>query len=126
MNKDFIWEPDEENLNENDTLYTDIVAQLISSWFTSDTKIIASICESISEDVKNNESAMPGILFGSMLHITTLLGKVADEKGISIPEAWNDYLTEYNTNIRKRMSQISVMHPKIADEISRKLLNDDD
>lgn len=125
MSEDFNWEPDEQQLDENDTLYTDIVAQLVSSWFTGNTEVIGSVCESVSDDIKDSESGMPGILFGCMLHITTLIDKIAMEKGIDIKEAWAEYLNEYNTNIRKRMSLIPILHPKIADVISQKMFNDD-
>jgi len=126
MNDFLDYEPSEKDLNENDTLYTDIVAQLVSAWFTSNTKIISSICESIADDINDNESGMPGILFGFMLHITTLLSKMATEQGISIAEAWSNYLNDYNTGIRQKMSLIPILHPKIADELSRKFLNDDE
>jgi len=126
MSEDFNWEPDEQQLDENDTLYTDIVVQLVSGWFTSNTKVISSICESIGDDIQDNESGVPGILFAFMLHITTLLDKMASEKGISITEAWSDYLNDYKTQIRKKMSAIPILHPKIADELSQKILNEDD
>ncbi len=125
MSEDFNWEPDEQNLDENDVLYTDIVTQLISSWFTGDTKVIESVCESISDDIQDSISGLPGILFGCMLHITTLLSKLAAEKDVEIAEVWAEYLNEYNSFIRKNMSSIPILHPKIADMISNKLLDED-
>lgn len=125
MNEDFKWEPDEEQLDANDTLYTDIVAQLVSSWFTGNTKVIGSVCESIGDDIQDNPSGMPGLLFGCMLHITTLLDKIAAEKGIDIKQAWAEYLDEYNTEIRIHMSNIPILHPKIADKFSEEVFKED-
>lgn len=126
MNEDFKWEPDEQNLSTNDTLYTDFIAQLVSSWFTSNTKIIGSVCRSIGNDIAHNPSGMPGLLFGCMLHITTLIEKIATEKGISARDAWSQYLEEYNTDIRLRMANISILHPNLADKFGEALFKEDE
>ena len=126
MSEDFNLEPNEQPLDANDTLYTDIVAQLVSSWFTGNTKVIGSVCESIGDDIQHNPSGMPGLLFGCMLHITTLLSKIATEKGIDANQAWAEYLDEYNTEIRIHMSNIPILHPKIADKLSLEMFNNDD
>lgn len=126
MSEDFNWETDGEQLDANDTLYTDIVAQLVSSWFTGNTKVIASVCESIGDDIQHNPSGMPGLLFGCMLHITTLLDKIAQEKGIDIKQAWAEYLSEYNSDIRLRMANIPILHPEIADKYSEEVFKEDE
>jgi len=129
MSEDFNWEPDEEQLSTNDNLYTDFIAQLVSGWFTSNTKVISSVCHSIGEDIANNPSGMPGLLFGCLLHITTLVDKLASEKGITINEAWSEYLEDYNTNIRLRMANIPILHPNLADKFGEeitKLMEEDE
>ncbi len=126
MSEDFNLEPEEQKLDENDVLYTDIVTQLVSSWFTGDTSVIQSVCTSINDDIEDNISGLPGILFGCMMHITTLLSKIAAEKDIDVKEAWLEYLNDYNTFIRKNMSAIPILHPKVADRLSHKFLSEDE
>lgn len=125
MTKDWNWEPDEIDLNENDILYTDMVIQLVSSWFSGDTKVIQSVCESISDDIKDSDSGMTGILFGCILHITNLLNRIAEDNGKDLEENWVSYLNDYNNHYRKRMSSIPILHPQIADQLAKKLFNEE-
>lgn len=116
-----MFEPDENELNKNDTLFTDIVVQLMGGWFSHNTKIVNAVCESVSEEMGENPGALPGILFGCILHMTTMLTKMAEERGISVEEMWSEYLLEYNTVIRERMARIPLLHPEIAKKASENL-----
>lgn len=118
MNEDFMFEPDENELNENDILFTDMVVQLMSSWFTGNTRIINAVCEGVAEDMGENPGAMPGLLFGCILHMSTMLNEIAKNKGISLDEAWSEYLEDYNLVFRERIVNIPLMHPEIAKRVS--------
>lgn len=116
-----MFEPDENELDENDILFTDIVVQLMSSWFTGNTKIINAVCTGVAEDMGENPGAMPGLLFGCILHMSTMLNEIAQSKGISVDEAWSEYLVDYNTEFRERLANIPLMHPEIAWKASEEL-----
>lgn len=109
-----MFESDENPLDPNDTLFSDIVVQLMSGWFSGNTKVINTVCESVSEEMGENPGAMPGILFGCILHMSTMLSQIAEEKGMTLEEVWANYLQDYNLVFRERLSNIPLMHPKIA------------
>lgn len=125
MSEDFNFSSDEFDLNSNDTLYTDIAVQLMSSWFSGNTKVVNAVCEGVSNDMKDNPSAMPGILFGCIVHMTTMINKMAGMKGIETEEMWAEYLLEYNTVIRNKMVQIPFLHPEIARKAAEFLDSED-
>lgn len=111
----------EENLDHNETIFPDMIVQMVSGWYSGDRNIINSMCESISDEISNLDGAMPGLLFGCILHITTLINKSAGEKGITLDEAWGEYVYEYNTMYRSHLSNIPLMHPSIAEKAIKEM-----
>jgi hypothetical protein len=109
----------EEELSENNTLYTDMVLELMSSWVSGSTDIVETVVKSISSEVGDNDTVMTGLLFGALLHIGILVSKLASSTGDEMDKVWSDYLLDYNSGIRKSMTQIPVLHPEIALKISK-------
>jgi hypothetical protein len=109
----------EEELSENDTLYTDMVLELMSSWVSGSTDIVETVVKSISSEVGDNDTVMTGLLFGALLHIGILVSRLASATGDEMDKVWGDYLLDYNSGIRKNMTQIPVLHPEIALKLAK-------
>jgi hypothetical protein len=110
-----------EELSENDTLYTDMVLEIMSSWVTGNMNIIQTVVDSISSELGDNDTVMTGLLFGALLHIGVLVSKLATNTGEDMDKVWADYLLDYNSGIRKNMTRIPVLHPEIALKIAKSM-----
>lgn len=109
----------EKDLSTNNVLYTDMILQLIGSWFDGDRNVISSVVNSISEEMDDNETTMVGLVFASITHITKLISDIANLKDQSMKEAWAEYLADYNLNGRDHYSKIPILHPKITQRLAR-------
>lgn len=114
----------EEELSVNNVLFTDIVVQLIGAWLGGDIKVVHTVIDSISEDFGNNQTVMVGLLFASMLHMSKLIGDVAELKNQDMNEAWTDFLQNYNKDGRTVYSQIPILHPMLSERFAKEM--DDD
>lgn len=122
MTEDFTF--NENELSKDNVLFTDIVVQLIGSWIAGDINVIHTVVDSVSEEFGNNETVMVGLLFGSMLHITKLIGDIAMLKDQSPSEAWVDFLQNYNQEGREAYSQIPILHPAISERMAQEMNKD--
>jgi hypothetical protein len=111
----------DEDLSENNTLYTDMVLEIMSSWVTGSTNIIETVVESIASEVGDNDTVMTGLLFGALLHMGVLVSKLASTMGEDMDKVWSEYLLEYSSDIRKNMTRIPVLHPEIALKIANSM-----
>jgi len=111
----------EEELSVDDVLFTDVVVQLIGAWLGGDIKIVRTVVDSISEDFGDNETVMVGLLFASMLHMSKLIGDVAELKNQDMDEAWADFLQNYNKDARKAYSQIPILHPILSERFAKEM-----
>lgn len=109
----------EKDLSTNDVLYTDMILQLIGSWFDGDKDVISSVVNSISDEMDGNETTMVGLLFASITLITKLIDDIAHLREQSLKEAWAEYLTDYNLEGRDHYSKIPILHPKITERLAK-------
>lgn len=115
----------EEELSVDNVLFTDVVVQLIGAWLGGDIKVVHTVVDSISEEFGNNETVMVGLLFASMLHMSKMIGDIAELKNQDMNEAWIDFLQSYNTQGRKVYSQIPILHPILSERLAKEIHKND-
>lgn len=124
MTDDFLNFSDEE-LSVDNVLFTDVVVQLIGAWLGGDIKVVHTVVDSISEEFGNNETVMVGLLFASMLHMSKMIGDIAELKNQDTNEAWIDFLQSYNTQGREVYSQIPILHPILSERLAKEIHKND-
>ena len=124
MTDDFLNFSDEE-LSVDNVLFTDVVVQLIGAWLGGDIKVVHTVVDSISEEFGNNETVMVGLLFASMLHMSKMIGDIAELKNQDMNEAWIDFLQSYNTQGREVYSQIPILHPILSERLAKEIHKND-
>lgn len=115
----------EEELSVDNVLFTDVVVQLIGAWLGGDIKVVHTVVDSISEEFGNNETVMVGLLFASMLHMSKMIGDIAELKNQDTNEAWIDFLQSYNTQGREVYSQIPILHPILSERLAKEIHKND-
>lgn len=81
--------------SEND-LYTDYALQLFSSYMSRDMSTMQSVLESFKEEDKNIDSLfMPGVIYGLMYHMGTLIKMVSEQTGVPIEVLISSYAMDY-------------------------------
>lgn len=124
MTDDFLNFSDEE-LSVDNVLFTDVVVQLIGAWLGGDIKVVHTVVDSISEEFGNNETVMVGLLFASMLHMSKMIGDIAELRNQDMDEAWIDFLQSYNTQGREVYSQIPILHPILSERLAKEIHKND-
>jgi hypothetical protein len=110
----------EQDLSTNNVLYTDMIIQIMGSWFAGDIKVVTTVIDSIAKEFEDNETLMTGLLFGAILHVSMLISRMAAMESKDMEESWSMYLSEYNSYLRNHCAEIPILHPKLA----LKLAND--
>lgn len=108
-------------LSENNTLYTDMVLEIMGSWVNGDFEVIETVTKSIASEMGDNDTVMPGLLFGALMHMGVLIAQISSLTGDDMEKVWTNYLHNYLTETRKNMVKIPVLHPKFAEELAKKM-----
>lgn len=112
----------DDDMSENNELYTDIAFQMFSAYVNGDQKTTAQYFTSLQEDYEDDEMFMPGILFAAVTHMGILMATVAEVSGLSLDEAFKMYSSSYNDEIRKKCAKMPAMQPKVARKIMKALI----
>lgn len=81
---------------EKDDLYTDYALQIFSSYMSEDLNSMEFVLESFKSDNKNvDDMFMPGLIYGLMYHMATILRLVAIGTDTSVEKLLSDYAMDY-------------------------------
>lgn len=81
---------------EKDDLYTDYALQIFSSYMSEDLNSMEFVLESFKSDNKNvDDMFMPGLIYGLMYHMATILRLVAVGTDTSVEKLLSDYAMDY-------------------------------
>ena len=104
----------DEDLSENNELYSDIAFQMFSAYVNGDHDTTARYFTSLQKDYENDEMFMPGILFAAVTHMGILMATIANATGMTLEEAFQTYSSSYNEEIRQKCAKMPAMQPKVA------------
>lgn len=81
---------------EKDDLYTDYALQIFSSYMSEDLNSMELILESFKNEDKNvDELFMPGLIYGLMYHMSTILKLVSKATDTPVDKLLTDYAMDY-------------------------------
>lgn len=107
-----------------DNLFTDYAMQIFNAHTSENSQEnLSMLIDTYQDDATSNPAFLPGVVFGSMIHMFMMIRLLAEEKGISIDEMVHEYTDFYNSN-RKKLSKMLGNRPEYADEMVRKFIED--
>lgn len=81
---------------EREDLYTDYALQIFSSYLNEDIQSMHIILDSFKSEGKNvDEFFMPGLVYGFMYHMATLIRLVSIGTGVEVEKLLSDYAMDY-------------------------------
>jgi hypothetical protein len=104
----------EQELDENEDLYTDYALQIFSAFVDNNQITIAELMASYESSNGDDLTFMPGVIFGCMIHMGLLVATIAEQHNMSPQEAFERYALSYNTDTRKHLTKVSGLHPSVA------------
>lgn len=117
------------SFEENDTLYTDIVMQLFSSFITTDAEdrgeYVQTILHSaITDPDVEGPGLLAGLLYASIIHMSLLLGTLSKITNKSREEILKDYALNYS-KYRVELSNLPQLRPEFVNYLMFKFLNEE-
>ena len=108
-----------------DSLFSDFIMQLFNAHCSENShEMISFLISSLEEDAKN-PVFLPGLVYGSMIHMFMMMQIIADEKGITFSEAIDDYIAMYQDN-RQSLSKMLGNRPEYATNLVAHMFEDED
>lgn len=112
-----------EELDINEELYTDIALQMFTA-FLKNTGA-NDLMETYKDITENDIAFFPGVIFGCLLHMGSLLATISDMTHTEMDEALGIYASAYNLNMREHLSKIGALHPSVAMSLMQKMANEE-
>lgn len=111
MNVDMEIRPFREH---QDDLFTDFAMQIFNAHTSQgDENILSVLMDSYKDDATSNPAFLPGVIFGSMVHMYMMIQMIADSRYESIEETIKFYNEAYNKS-RKNLSRMLGNRPEYA------------
>lgn len=108
-------------INENDSLFTDYALEMLAAFLDPDRQTISSLIGSYSSGNENSAAFLPGVLFGSMYHLSIVMAKIAEALDKSVEEVFQEYAMDYHLHIRDTLKSIKGLHPSYAADYLEKI-----
>lgn len=107
-----------------DNLFTDYSLQIFNA-HTSDNsqENLSQLMDSYQSEAMDNPAFMPGVIFGSMVHMFMMIQMLADERDIKSSEMIKAYTDHYNEN-RSKLAKMLGNRPEYADKLIREMFKD--
>lgn len=107
-----------------DELFTDYVLQIFNAHCADDNaEILKILISSFDEQASDNMAFMPGLIFGSMVHMLMMMQIISLEKGISLHEAVQEYIAMYQES-RTKLAKMLGNRPEYAKDMINNLPKD--
>jgi len=103
-----------------DNLFTDFALQIFNAHVSDNSQDnLSQLMDSYQSDAKDNPAFMPGVIFGSMVHMFMMMQILSKEKGIETQEMVKEYTEHYNSN-RTKLSRMLGNRPEYAKKLANK------
>lgn len=111
MNLDMEVKPFKEH---QDDLFTDFAMQIFNAHTSPDSSsMLSTLMDSYKNDAVDNPVFLPGIIFGSMVHMYMMIQMIAESRLESTEETIKFYNNMYNQS-RKNLSKMLGNRPEYA------------
>jgi hypothetical protein len=105
---------------END-LYTDYALQIFSSYLIEDISSMKTVLESFRSEGKDEDHFfLPGLIYGLLYHLATILKLVSDASDVTVEKLLSDYAMDYAI-VREELLQNPLLNVRTAKEMIDKL-----
>lgn len=110
----------------NDDLFTDYALQMFSSYMSQDFKATQMLFDSLMDEGKHiDETFMPGVIFGLMYHLKTMMNSIAAMLEENLEDVLATYAVHYAMN-RDLIKESPFMNVATAKDAIDELINSDE
>lgn len=110
----------------NDDLFTDYALQMFSSYVSEDFTATQMLFDSLIRDGKHiDETFMPGVIFGLMYHLKTMMNSIAAMLEENLEDVLATYAVHYAMN-RDLIKESPFMNVATAKDAIDELINSDE
>lgn len=121
MNLDMEIRPFKEH---QDDLFTDFAMQIFNAHTSQDSgSVLSTLMDSYKNDAVDNPAFLPGVIFGSMVHMYMMIQMIAESRLESTEETIKFYNDMYNQS-RKNLSKMLGNRPEYAKQIIKNFIDD--
>ena len=107
-----------------DSLFTDFALQIFNAHVSDNSQDnLSQLMDSYQSDAKDNPAFMPGVIFGSMVHMFMMIQMLAEERDIEKEEMIKEYTDYYNIN-RVKLAKMLGNRPEYANKLIREMFKD--
>jgi len=107
-----------------DVLFTDYIMQLFNAHCSENSQEMITFLISSLEDDAKNPVFLPGLVYGSMIHMFLMMQEIAQEKGVPMGEAIDEYVSKYSEK-RINLAKMLGNRPEYASDLIASLPEED-
>jgi hypothetical protein len=107
-----------------DNLFTDFALQIFNAHVSDNSQDnLSKLMDSYESEAMGNPAFMPGVIFGSMVHMFMMIQMLASERELETSEMVKVYTEYYNMN-RSKLAKMLGNRPEYADKLIREMFKD--
>jgi hypothetical protein len=108
-----------------DSLFTDYALQIFNAHVSDNSQDnLSKLMDSYQSEAMDNPAFMPGVIFGSMVHMFMMVQMLSDERGIETEEMIKEYTDYYNIN-RVKLAKMLGNRPEYANKLIREMFKEE-